>query len=320
MSPAPVRCGRTAAVLAAGVALIAVAVLVTAHPWSRAMAGPSGPDYIDIDDVADPPADPAAITGAATGTYAWSCGHNEQRHLNAANVVVAPGIPGPAHHVHDYVGNLSTDVDSTDASLAAATTSCANGDLSTYYWPVLRAPAARSGDVHDVGAIQQPVSVTLIYLGNPVSPVLPMPRFLRGQTGDAHAVGGSGALARPDWTCSSAPRKRTGRYPRCPAGDQVLRVYEFPSCWDGRRTDSVDHRAQLTFPGAGDACPHGTFAVPRLRVTVAYQLPAGTSYDIDSFPDQNRSPVSDHSLFVNVMPEALMTQVVTCLNAGRECR
>jgi len=40
---------------------------------------------------------------------------------------------------------------------------------------------------------------------------------------------------------------------------------------------------------------------------------------VDSFPDQQRKPVTDHVDFENVIPERLRTEVVTCLNAGRTC-
>jgi hypothetical protein len=43
-----------------------------------------------------------------------------------------------AQHLHDYVGNLSTDADSNNKSLEAAGTTCKNGDKSAYFWPVVR--------------------------------------------------------------------------------------------------------------------------------------------------------------------------------------
>jgi hypothetical protein len=279
--------------------------------WVAARSAPGDPNYLDIG-----AAGPAAVQ-PATSSYSWSCGRNEERHLNTANFVVTPGVPGPEHHVHDYVGNVSTDVDSTDNSLAAAGTTCANGDRSTYYWPVLRT-GARAGTAEH-GTIQTAAAVTLTVYGNPSSPVVAMPRLLRGATGDARAATTPSNLARPSWTCSGTPQRRTDRYPLCPRGDQVMRVFDFPSCWDGRRVDSADHRAHLGFPAAGGACPEGTFAVPRLRITLAYARPPGTRYAIDGFPEQRNSPVTDHAFFVNLMPDPLMARVVRCLNTGVSC-
>ncbi|MEV4758833.1 DUF1996 domain-containing protein [Micromonospora sp. NPDC049559] len=276
-----------------------------------------GPDYVDMSAVPRGPAEPAPVAGSATGTYTWDCGRNENGHRNTANVVVVPGVPGPVHHVHDYVGNLSTDVNSTVESLAGAGTSCANGDRSTYYWPVLRTVPAE-GDEHG-GPIQVPVEVTLSFHGNPRTPVVPMPRLLRGTMGDAVAITNGGARAQATWTCSDTPDRRTTRYPLCAPGERVLRVFDFPSCWDGRRVDSADHREQLAFPLPGGGCPVGTFAVPRLRIVTAYDLPAGTRYRIDAFDGQRNSPLTDHAFFVNLMSDASMARVVDCLNAGRTC-
>ncbi|MFI7602692.1 hypothetical protein [Actinoplanes sp. NPDC049681] len=62
-------------------------------------------------------------------------------HRNTANVVVTPGRLGPPHHVHEYVGNLAVNADTTVDDLAGAATTCRNGDESTYYRPVLRTVA-----------------------------------------------------------------------------------------------------------------------------------------------------------------------------------
>jgi hypothetical protein len=100
----------------------------------------------------------------------------------------------------------------------------------------------------------------------------------------------------------------------------VVRVFDFPGCWDGVAVDSGDHRSHLVFadPSSG-ACPRRTFPVPRLRITVAYDLPAGQRFAIDSFEDQHRSPLTDHALLIFVWPDELMAQVVDCLNSGRAC-
>ncbi|MDQ7906386.1 DUF1996 domain-containing protein [Phytohabitans sp. ZYX-F-186] len=294
--------------LIVGVELALAAAAISVPLWTSA---PPRAGYVEISAVPPAPADPA------TRAYTWSCGRNEEGHRNTANLVVVPGVPGPPHHVHEYVGNLSTDVDSTDASLAAATTSCPNGDLSTYYWPVLRT-GARAGESRH-GEIVGPVAVTLTAYGNPVSPVVAMPPLLRGTVGDANTATTPIGQATRSWTCSGTPERRTDRYPLCPPGDRVVRVFDFPSCWDGRRADSLNHRAHLTFPAANGSCPAATFAVPRLRLTVEYPRPDGDRFAIDAFPPQRNAPQTDHAFFVNLMPEQLMARVVGCLNTGAEC-
>ncbi|MFC0506225.1 DUF1996 domain-containing protein [Micromonospora costi] len=281
-----------------------------------------GPDFVDIGSVRSG-SDTTAPSGARVGSYTWDCGRNDDGHRNTANVVTAPGYPGQAHHVHDYVGNVSTDVGSTPERLASAATTCRNGDRSTYYWPVLRTvPAAAGGAGHDghEGEIQVPAAVTLTFTGNPSGNVVAMPARLDGTVGDAVAVTNGGTHAAATWTCSSTPDRRTTAYPVCPAGDRVLRVFDFPSCWDGRRLDSETHRAHLVFPARDGSCPHGTFPVPRLRLTLAYDLPPGVRFRIDAFDGQRNSPLTDHAFFLNLMPEPVMARVVACLNAGQTCQ
>ena len=52
---------------------------------------------------------------------------------------------------------------------------------------------------------------------------------------------------------------------------------------------------------------------------VAYDVPTGRPYAIDSFPEQEHDPRTDHAMFVNVMPVELMDRVTTCLNSGQTC-
>lgn len=299
---------RRAASLALAVEVLLAGVAVGA---GISRHEPLGPDYVDIADVAARPDD------VGTGSYTWDCGRNEIGHLNTANVVVTPGRAGAGHHVHDYIGNLSVDVSSTVRTLHGGGTTCGNGDESSYYWPVLRVVGADDGP-HG-GAVQVPVSVTLTYYGNARGPVVEMPWLLRGTVGDAYALTDGGARAAPVWSCSGSPDRRSTRYVICPGAERVLRVFDLPSCWDGRRADSSNHRQHLVFPAPGGGCPISTFAVPRLRIVAAYAIARGTRYRIDSFEGQRHSPLTDHAFFVNLMPSALMREIVRCLNAGLLC-
>ncbi|MFF5702990.1 DUF1996 domain-containing protein [Streptomyces sp. NPDC012794] len=291
-------------------------------------AVPASGDRVDIGDVPPGPAPPPAGPDASTGTVTVECGRNEQGHWNQDNVVVSPGLRAGAHHTHAYVGNLSTDALSTDASLAAAGTSCAGGDRSTYYWPVLRRTDRPGGRPHEraaghgnAGEILAEASVRVEFRGSPVGKVVPMPRFLRAVTGDAvAATAGSGADVRARWGCSHSPGRSTTSYPRCPAGQLVTRTLVFPSCWNGLDTAAADHRSHLAFPSARGVCPQGTFPVPELRLSLAYAVPPGVPIALDSFPEQRHSPRTDHAMFVDVMSDARMAELVGCLNEGPTCR
>ncbi|MCT9928880.1 DUF1996 domain-containing protein [Planotetraspora sp. A-T 1434] len=385
--------------------------------------GPALEDFIDITQVAP------GNTGvrAGRGSFTSLCGRNENGHRNSDNHIVAPGVSNGAHHIHDYVGNLTTNGFSTDQSLAAGGTTCRFGDRSAYFWPVLRsrtgqksppgpsptaspsasptaspsasptapvpgsasatpsgtaprsgtAAAARpdaasqedglstdttsqndtasrnettsrnetasrneaasqdeaAGDAFraahadepggaadgNVGQILRARFVSLQFRGNRFSRVVAMPRFLRLITGDAKAATNGGANARAQWSCTGFTNRVTAKYPLCPRGSLVLRILDFPSCWDGQNTDSANHRTHVLFPGANGACPAGTRAIPQLRMTLAYSVARGPSFAVDSFPEQRHNPVTDHADFENVMPDRLMTSVVNCINRGRRC-
>jgi hypothetical protein len=261
--------------------------------------------YIDLDRV------PAVPQRPSVASFSQECGRNENGHRNSDNLVTSPGKVGAAHHVHDYVGNLTTNAFSTEETLQSGGTTCASGDLSTYYWPVLRLS-------HQ---IVSPSQVRISFYGNGLTDVVAMPRFLRMSTGDARAVTSGGKHARASWSCSGAPDRVTKRYPMCPEGQLVMRTFTFPSCWDGLRTDSPNHREHVVFPAASGACPRKTFPIPRLQVTVSYRLPRGALYRIDGFPEQGGSPATDHSDFIAIIPDPLMREILravgTTPNAAR---
>lgn len=288
-------------------------------------AGPSPQDFIDIRQVQPRNNAPQLGQGASKGSFTARCGRNQNNHRNPDNFIVAPGVANGAHHTHDYVGNLSTDGFSTDQSLLAAGTTCQGGtDKSAYFWPVLRIrkagdPAGQDGNS---GTILTPSAVTLQFRGNAASKVTAMPQFLRIITGDAKAATNGGANALAQWTCTGFTNRITTKYPLCPAGSQVQRILDFPSCWNGTDIDSANHRTHVVFPTAATgACPAGTKPVPQLHEVLTYSVPQnqGRAIALDTFPEELHNPVTDHADFENVMTAALMQQVVNCTNTGRRC-
>ena len=320
----------TIAVMAAVAVVLSMLTAPDASQRHVVHPGPVPADYIPIGAAPAVARAPAPGPAASTGSFTSRCGRNTGGHRNSDNFITAPGLSNGAHHVHDFVGNLSADRNSTDATLAAATT-CQRGDKSVYFWPVLRdirhtgedAGQPGGGPDGNQGHILTPDQVTIDFLGNPQANVVPMPRFLRIVTGDAKAVtnGPNAPNAHAHWTCSGTPaRASTTHYPLCPAGQLLQRTGEYPSCWNTTDTDSPTHRTHVTFPDpATGACPTATVPIPRLRITLGYHVPPGRSFALDSFPDQARNAVTDHFDFENVMPDTLMAIAVDCINTGRTC-
>ena len=285
---------------------------IAAALLALALAGCGGSGRAGMEDVPAAPV-PPVLAGASTGTYAFDCGDAGPGHRNADNMITSPGQAGAAHHLHEYVGNVSTGADSTTESLAAAGTTCANGDRSAYYWPVLR-----TGEPHH-GEVRAPSTVELTFRGSPTGKVIPFPQGLRMLAGNAKAVSSGGAYARPSWSCEGFRDRVTNAYPHCPDGVATLRIHDYPSCWDGRRTDSPDHRAHLAYPDpANGNCPQGTFAVPQLRLVLSYDLD-GDDFTVDTFPEEKNSAAADHADAVCVLPDEVMARVVECLNSGESC-
>ncbi|MHC0430907.1 DUF1996 domain-containing protein [Streptomyces sp. O3] len=293
--------------------------------------GPVADDFVEIESVRPNVSEPRQLRGASKGVFVTECGVNENGKFNPDNVIVAPGVRNGAHHMHDYVGNQATDAFSDDEDLADGATTCRNqGDRSTYYWPVLRIQngtverdAAEDGGGNDqnVGEIQTPSEVELRFVGSPVGRVAAMPRFLRVITGDAKSFTNGDANANASWSCTGfEDRQLTDKYPLCPEGSSVVRTFKFQSCWDGRNTDSANHRDHVAFTRDDGSCPRGFRAIPQLVQRVVYDVPAERNFAIDSFPEQLHKPVTDHGDFINVFDERLMRKAVNCINQGRTCR
>ncbi|WP_433365996.1 DUF1996 domain-containing protein [Actinoplanes sp. CA-142083] len=177
---------------------------------------------------------------------------------------------------------------------------------------------------NNTGGIVRPAAVRIEYRGNLRTKVVPMPKFLRELTGESKPAGRGTANARATWTCSGFADRLSDKYPVCPAGRQVQRVQDFPGCWDGKNIDSANHRDHVAFADrATGACPRGFVAIPQLRITISYEIPRDVQlkgqYALDSFPEENHNPFSDHNDFLNVNSARTMQRIATCINDGRRC-
>ncbi|MEU7722997.1 DUF1996 domain-containing protein [Streptomyces tibetensis] len=301
--------------------------------------GPVAADFADIKSVQPNVNNPRQEGGASRGSFATSCGVNENGLFNSDNIIAAPGVTNGAHHFHDYVGNQSNNAFASDQDLAKAETSCDDqGDKSSYYWPVVRlqngaqeqdAQKPGGGIEGNAGEIVTPKQVTLTFVGNPREKVTAMPRLLRIITGDAKSFVNGPANANASWSCTGfEDRQLKDKYPLCPQGSDVVRTFKFQSCWDGRNIDSANHRTHVAFADADGNCPSGFRPIPQLVQRIVYDVDAPSLQDggrttplfaVDSFPEQLHKPVTDHGDFINIFDEDLMGEMVDCINDGREC-
>ena len=132
---AKLTAGMTGLALTVG---LAVAFTTTGDQGEAKADGADKSLFVDITKVKPNVKTPKAQQDATTGTFTVDCGLNENKHFNGDNFIAAPGVNNGAEHLHDYVGNLTTDANSSNQSLQAGGTTCANGDKSAYFWPVIR--------------------------------------------------------------------------------------------------------------------------------------------------------------------------------------
>ncbi|MFF2041773.1 DUF1996 domain-containing protein [Kitasatospora sp. NPDC058170] len=287
-------------------------------------------DYVDITQVTPNTGQQQPNTRqASTGTFTSKCGNNgNDPHINPDNVVISPGERAAAHHQHDYVGNRTTDFRSTVESLRKASTTCSNGDLSTYYAPVVRLLDGRQEDDakdrgggldRNQGTILTPEEFGITFKGNPFGKVNPLPDGMVAVVGDAKAFTNGLKNARASWSCTGFEAVQLrDKYPLCPSGSNVIRTFSFPNCSNGQ-ANSANHRTHTAFSGSNGQCPKGFEPIPQLVMAVSYRIPQGAFYAVDSFPEQLHKPVTDHADFINVMPKSLMQRAVTCINSGTNC-
>ncbi|MFC5136621.1 DUF1996 domain-containing protein [Actinomycetospora rhizophila] len=295
-------------------------------PLKRDQIAPAGPEqYVDITDVDANGGNRGQGGVFSGGSYTVNCGTSD--HRNSSNFMAAPGNPNGAQHTHDYVGNTTTDENSDEASLEAGGTSCTNGDRSTFFWPVLRDLNGTDDDANDdgggkdgnVGRILTPQSADLTFHGTGGQDVEALPQHLEVIMGNAKAAAQDGKNANAKYTCSGFTDRVTDKYPICPSGSNLMRILDYPNCWDGENLSSEDLRSHITFPDENGRCDDGETTLPALRITLTYDQPAGRAFAIDTFPDNQHAPITDHSDFMHFSSVARAQQGADCINNNERC-
>jgi hypothetical protein len=75
----------------------------------------------------------------------------------------------------------------------------------------------------------------------------------------------------------------------------------------------------MAFPDSKGNCQDGFEPVPALRMTLTYDQPAGKAFSIDSFPDNQHDPTTDHGDFENVSSQGQADATAKCINGSQKC-
>ena len=253
---------------------------------------------------------PPAAAGSL-GEFFYPCTFS---HRANDDPIVYPGRPG-ASNSNDFVGNNTTDANSTATKLYAGTTTCrVTADKSAYWYPTLlrngvpQQPSGTSNPIHlyyrDPGVSGQPVAFPFglkVIEGNQTatSPQANWSKRIFWQCGDTTA---STHYASP---------------PDCPGSTLTLMV-RFPYCWDGANTDSADHRSHMAYPVKG-ACPADhPVLVPQVQLHVQWAIQDGASGAPLSL--SSGSIYGMHAEFFDAWDTAGLKQLISsCIVAGISC-
>jgi hypothetical protein len=233
-------------------------------------------------------------------------------HHGPDDPIVFPGQPGLSHN-HTFIGNVSTDADSTLASLRAATTTCApKQDHSAYWVPTM----------YQNGKVVDPTGITVYYgsrLKDP-SKTQPFPAGFKMITGSATTQTDTPDHQGNHFWCAGiggeVGRTADGVMPICAPTANLVRQVTFPDCWDGVHLDSPDHKSHVSDMVNG-ACP-AAFPVPIPSISFVIGYPLDT--DTSGITLASGTTFSMHADFFNAWDDdALAARVRNCLDQGVKC-
>ncbi|MGH3129985.1 MAG: DUF1996 domain-containing protein [Gaiellaceae bacterium] len=216
-------------------------------------------------------------------------------HRNQDDPIVFPGQRGRSHD-HTYFGNASTNASSTPASLRAAErTSCLIRRDTAAYW----APTLFVG-----GKAVEPLGAIVYYVRRTSDAVDPFPAGLKMIAGNAEARSPQGEQVT-FWSCGGRGAERSSTIPTC-NGFPGLRLHvNFPSCWDGSRLDSANHKSHMAYSTDGSCPGSHPVEVPGLTIVIYYGVAGGSGSELSS-----GGQFSGHADFVNAWDQRTLAALV----------
>jgi hypothetical protein len=229
------------------------------------------------------------------GYFAVACGFS---HRNQDDPIVYPGERGRSHD-HTYFGNLSTDADSTPASLrrAGRTTCRLRADTAAYWAPTLFLD----------GRAVEPLGAVVYYVRRTFDAVDPFPAGLRVIAGNAAAPAAQSRRVTY-WSCGGrGGAVRSSTVPTCAGGKgSGLRLHvNFPDCWDGMRLDSADHRSHMAYSEDGECPLSHPVETPAISLVVYYGIAGDGDVELASGGQH-----SGHADFVNAWDQRTLAALV----------
>jgi hypothetical protein len=248
----------------------------------------------------------APVALAAPQAYGEFVAFCPYSHSAPNDPIVHPNMAGMSH-MHDFLGNTSTNATSTVASLLAAATTCNPvSDLSSYWVPTLYDNTG--------GAIGfERVTVYYIASENDADALQPYPLGMKIVAGNAKAA------APPQnghfvWSCLASNVSSTIDFVQCPAGSKLELLLDFPDCWNGQDLDSADHKSHMSYR-VGGACPAShPVAVPRLQLKLRYNSRGTPNMRLSSGP-----AYTIHGDFFNAWQPDAMADRMRCLRDYITC-
>ncbi|NMO53160.1 DUF1996 domain-containing protein [Actinoplanes sp. TBRC 11911] len=232
--------------------------------------------------------------------------------------IVFPGMPG-ASHLHTFMGNTTTNANSTVESLSKGQTTCkAKGDLSAYWTPTLL-----NGDT----PVNQEGLQTIYYKSgvNDYRSVQPFPKGLRFVVGNAKNTDADKFLAATEEGFECGDSYKNKNIPQTCSSERSVKLnirYQAPSCWDGKHLDSPNHQDHMAYPidthtAAGMVCPDDhPVAVPKLEFKMAWPV----NGDMSKVHFSSGAGPTFHYDFFNAWDDKTLAAMIKgCINAARQC-
>lgn len=292
---------------------------------SSAPAAINGSNTVDIRYTQNLPQPPGAAT-ASSGKIRLKC---KVAHVGFVDPIVYPNQSGNTGHLHTFLGNDSVTNSSTAATMkTVGGSTCVGGaaNKSGYWVPTMY--DKRNGNV-------VPLTQALIYYSSePVDrvrlTVQQLPNGLKMVAGDSKSStpgtfnGFYECLNYAGGTYSQGDSIPTN----CQANHVVRWKLIFPDCWDGKNTDSANHKSHMAeaVDFSGNGCPDShPIRVPAIAFIFDFKVNVANESQYwrlssDMYNVNSPGGYSGHGDVFEAWDDfALQSVIDNCIKPGKDC-